>query len=214
MRTRLCDIDREALIGEIARRMDELPWRIERAGDGVRVYSSAALPCPFVGFKTVTEPRASVDDLVRFLGEGLQDAMAEMNDRYVGGELLLRLDEGTDHRASVVRTAFRMPPGMAGREFVHLLYERRRGRDEAFLAYHSVDDDTLPPPREGFVRCPIYPSGQRLRASGGGRTRVAHLMVYDLAGRIPAWIQNTVFRAGHVGAYFHEWRGLVRHFDG
>jgi hypothetical protein len=208
----LAHLNREALVVEIARQMDEAPWRLERSRDGVTVYSSAELACPFVGFKTVTEPAASVDALVRFLGEGLQLAMAEMSDRYAGGEQILELDHGPEHRASVVRTAFRMPPGMADREFVHMLYERRRGPDEAFLAYHSVDDETLPPPARGFVRCPIYPSGQRFRAQGAGRTRVEHLMVYDLAGWISPWLQNTAFRAGHVRAYLHEWQNLVRHF--
>ena len=45
----------------------------------------------------------------------------------------------------------------------------------------------------------------------GRRTRVEHLMVYDLAGWISPWLQNTVSRSGHVGAYLHEWRNLVRH---
>lgn len=205
---------REALVGEIARWMDDFPWRRERAEDGVTVYSSAGLPCPFVGFKTVTEPRAPVDAVVHFLGEGLLAAMAAMNDRYVGGEVLRPIDEGSDHRAWVVCTRFRMPPGMADREFVHVLHERRRGPQEAFLAYGTVDDAELPPPAKGFVRCPIYPSGQRIRALGDGRTRVEHLMVYDLAGSIPAWAQNKLFRAGHVRAYLHEWRGLLRHFGG
>jgi hypothetical protein len=192
--------------------LDEAPWRLERARGGVAVYSSAGLGCPFVGFKTVTEHEASVGELARYLGEGLLQAMAEMNDRYAGGEVLRELGAGPNHRASVVRTAFRMPKGMAGREFVHLLYERRRGPDEVVLAYLSVDDEGLPPPARGFVRCPTYPSGQRIRAVASGRTRVEHLMVYDLAGLVPAWAQNTLFRAGHVAAYEREWRALVLRF--
>jgi hypothetical protein len=208
----LAGLDREALIAEIARQMDHAPWRLERSRDGVTVYSSTDLACPFMGFKTVTEHAASVDALVGFLGEGLQKAMAQMNHLYVGGELIRALDEGPHHRASLVRTAFRMPPPLADREFVHLLYEVRPSPEEAFLAYLSVDDPGLPPPAAGFVRCPIYPSGQRIRAIGGGRTRVEHLMVYDLAGNIRPWLQNTVFRAGHVGAYLKEWRNLILHF--
>jgi hypothetical protein len=200
----------EALVRTLGCWMDDFPWRRERAEDGVTVYSASRLPCPFEGFMTVTEPRAPVDALARFLGEGLLEAMAEMNDRYVGGEIVRRIDDGPDHRTTVVRTAFRMPPGMAGREFVHLVHERRRSRDEAFVAYGPVDEDDLPPPPQGFVRCPIYPSGQRLRAIGGGRTRVEHLMVYALAG----WAQNTLFHAGHVRAYLDEWKGLLRRFEG
>lgn len=208
----LATLDREALIAEIARQMDDVPWRLERSRDGVTVYSSADLACPFVGFKTVTEHAASVDALVAYLGEGLQQAMAEMNHLYVGGEQIRALDAGPHHRASLVRTAFRMPPPLSDREFVHLLYELRRTPEEAFIAYLSVDDPGLPPPARGFLRCPIFPSGQRIRAIGGGRARVEHLMVYDLAGSIRPWMQNTLFRAGHVGAYLQEWRNLILHF--
>jgi hypothetical protein len=106
-----------------------------------------------------------------------------------------------------------MPAGMSSREFLHLLHVATRGSERRFVVYHSVDDPELPAPRPGFVRCPVYPSGQRLTRLASGRVRVEHLMVYDLAGSISPWVQNTLFRSGHVVAYHAEWRRLVELFE-
>ncbi|MEM9697043.1 MAG: START domain-containing protein, partial [Myxococcota bacterium] len=92
--------------------------------------------------------------------------------------------------------------------FVHALFRRPLDDRSWVVGYLSVDDPELPPPLEGFVRCPIYPSGQRVTQLEHGRIRVEHLMVYDLGGAISVRTQNLFFRRGHVAAYHREWRSL------
>ena len=41
----------------------------------------------------------------------------------------------------------------------------------------------------GFIRCPIFPSGQRITEIGQNQIRVEHLMVYGLAGSISSRFQ-------------------------
>jgi START domain len=205
-RRRFADVDPAELAATMDRQLDTAKWREHARCDGVTVYSASDLDCPFVGFRTVTEHRGiEPEAIVAYLGPGLLDAFAEMNAQYVDGQELRPADA---RGVSVVRTAFAMPGPLADREFVHALFTRREGGDRWFVGYLSVDDDDLGPVADGFVRCPIYPSGQRITRLPSGVVRVEHLMVYDLAGGIAPWVQNTVFHRGHVGAYLTEWRTL------
>ena len=196
------------LVAEIVRQLDAGPWALESERDGVSVFSCDALPCPFVGFRTVTFHEADIEALFRFLGDGLLEAFSQMNDRYVEGSEIKRLDE----RTRIVRTSFAMPLPLADREFVHLLHLAAPDPNTRIVAYGSADDPDLPPIQPGYVRCPIFPSGQRLLSMPDGRVRVEHLMVYDLAGSITPWLQNTLFFRGHVSAYHNEWIKLVERF--
>jgi len=201
------ETDVEALVARIEADLDHPAWRRERSRDGVTVFSNGGLDAPVVGFRTVVEVDAPPEEVTRFLGPGLLDAFSKMNELYVDGTVLLELNEG-----QVVRTRFAMPGPMNGREFVHVLHVAEVSPDQRIVAYLGVDGPSLPPPTDGFVRCPVYPSGQRITRLPGGRSRVEHLMVYELAGAVPRWAQNHLFHQGHVGAYEKEWRGLIEHY--
>lgn len=194
-----------ALALEVIRQLDETPWQQGYADAVVQVYFSRALPAPVVGYRTVTEHDVSMEGLAAFLGEGFLTAFAKLNARFAFGEELLS-------EPCVVRTGFTMPAPFTNREFLHSLTDIRMGPDCHVVAYGPVASDGLPPVREGFLRCPMYPSGQRISRLSDGRTRVEHLMTYELAGRVPRWAQNTLFHRGHLNAYCAEWTELVRHF--
>jgi hypothetical protein len=195
----------DELVRTIFEQLDDPGWRLDRRTPEVAVYSHRGLPAPVVGYRTVTEHDADLSALAGFLGAGLFDAFRTLNARFAFGEVLRDAPR-------VVRTGFTMPPGFAGREFVHLLHEASVGDDVRVVAYDAVDESDLPPPHEGFLRCPMHPSGQRLTRLATGRVRVEHLMVYELAGCVPAWAQNILFHRGHIGAYAAEWQALVSHF--
>lgn len=200
------DVDPDALASTIAHQLDHAHWTPRADRRGVTVFSATDLDCPFVGFRTVTILEGiAPEDVVADLGDGLLAAFETMNARYVDGQELRPED---DRGVRIVRTAFSMPSPLADREFVHALFTRRLDDDTWIVGYLSVDDDDLPPVAEGFVRCPIYPSGQRITRLSDGRVRVEHLMVYDLAGAIAPRVQNTLFLRGHVDAYVDEWSGL------
>jgi hypothetical protein len=144
--------------------------------------------------------------MAAFLGEGLIDAFSVLNNRFAFGDVLR-------DTPLVVRTGFTMPSGMADREFVHGLAQADYADGTTVIAYIPVEDDGLAQPKEGFLRCTIYPSGQRITALDPARCRVEHLMTYELGGRVPRWAQNTLFHGGHLRAYRDEWSALVRHFQ-
>lgn len=195
------------LVDAILADLDHPGWVLESRRDGVAVYSNRELAAPYVGYRTIVEVGADLDEVTAFLGPGLLDAFSRMNALYVDGDVLR---EGPE--ADVVRTRFAMPWPMAGREFVHLLAVAAPADDLRVVAYHGVEGAGLPAPTDGYVRCPIHPSGQRLSRLPRGGTRVEHLMVYGLAGAVPRWAQNHLFHRGHVKAYHDEWRGLIDRF--
>jgi hypothetical protein len=199
------NVEGVALAHEVVRLLDATPWRLGLQNDDVRVEFSDALPAPVVGYRTTTEHDVSIETLAAFLGDGLLDAFSKLNALYAFGEVL-------QEHPKVVRTGFFMPKGFSGREFVHALESHRLSDDCHVVAYGAVDESALPAPRPGFIRCPIYPSGQRISRLPNGRTRVEHLMTYELVGWVPRWAQNTLFHRGHLGAYRDEWTRLVRHF--
>lgn len=204
-------LDPEGIVQEIVTQLDNTPWQLESHREGVSVYSSDKLPCPFTGFRTVIEPEATLEQVVRFLGDDLLEAFAELNKRYVSGDVIRNIQTPP---MRIMRTCFSMYPGMAGREFLHILYQKQLSRDCWVIAYHSIDDPDLPSVTPGFVRCPIFPSGQRLTRLAGGRVRVEHLMVYDLAGAVSKRTQNLLFRPGHIKAYHQEWQKLIHKWNG
>lgn len=191
---------------EVIRQLDETRWIAGYADENVQIYSSRELPAPVIGYRTVTEHVASLDDLSQFLGAEFLTAFSTLNARFAFGETLLA-------EPLVVRTGFTMPAPFRGREFVHSLVDLRVTPDCHVVAYGPVDESPLPPARDGFLRCVMYPSGQRILRLDNGRTRVEHLMTYELAGAVPRWAQNTLFHKGHLGAYRDEWTRLVRHFS-
>lgn len=197
-------------------------WKLDHQDESVAVYSNRQLGAPVTGYRTVTHHDLSVSTLADFLGDGLLEAFALLNARFAFGEDLTfpvragprpgpdRLAEDDLPSAPrIVRTGFTMPLGFQSREFVHLLVRHPIGDDCEVIGYAPVPDEGLPPPRPGFLRCPIYPSGQRIQRLPDGRTRVEHLMTYALGGGVPHWAQNALFHRGHVGAYRDEWTRLV-----
>lgn len=177
-------------------------WKLDHQDESVAVYSNRQLGAPVTGYRTVTHHDLSVSTLADFLGDGLLEAFALLNARFAFGEDL-------QSNPRIVRTGFTMPLGFQSREFVHLLVRHPIGDDCEVIGYAPVPDEGLPPPRPGFLRCPIYPSGQRIQRLPDGRTRVEHLMTYALGGGVPHWAQNALFHRGHVGAYRDEWTRLV-----
>lgn len=191
-----------ALAREIVRQLDELEWTVGRETADVRVAWSDAVPGPVRGYRTTTRHRVPFEEVVGFLGAGLLDAFERLNERWAWGEVV-------SASPRVVRTAFTMPWPFRGREFLHSLEEVRLAPGVHVIGYGDAPEGARPTPRPGWVRCPIFPSGQRIRALDDGWVEVEHLMVYALAGAVPHGVQSRLFHRGHLGAYTREWQSLV-----
>lgn len=190
------------LAAEVDRQLELPGWQKGLEAPDVAVWFHRALPAPVIGYRTVTEHAVPSDALVAYLGPNLLGAFSQLNERYAFGDVLCE-------EPHIVRTGFSMPFPLADREFVHHLVVEELRPGVTIVAYGPADETELASPREGYVRCPIYPSGQRITDLGDGRTRVEHLMTYELGGRISARVQNALFHRGHLGAYRDEWRALV-----
>lgn len=195
--------------------MDNTAWTSRRAADGVAVHSG--YPC-----FSVDEPPSRVegfyiaaerDDVT--VEHGLayfHDAchFADTANRMTTASGILRVDDARlAAYHAIVRTGFALPWPLQDREFLHSVATRRdtdpEGRDRALIVYASVSEAGLAPAWEGYLRCPMEASGQRVTALGNGRVRLEHCMTYTLGGWVPEWAQNHLFHRGHVGAYHQEW---------
>lgn len=190
---------------ELVRQLDTIAWTPGLDDGAVQVFFSDHTGAGVRGYRTVTHHDASLEVVAAFLGHGILSAFKTLNARFAFGETLV--DDPW-----IVRTGFTMPTGFSSREFVHALIEHRLDAHTHIVAYMPVDESGLPAPRDGFLRCPIFPSGQRITQLDDGRTRVEHVMTYWLGGRIGPWVQTHVFHRGHLGAYQQEWTRMVEHF--
>ena len=187
------------LVDAILQCLNESDWQIQARRDGVTVYTSPSPDNPYLGFRTVTVIHAAYRKVVAFLGSNLFDAMSGMNRRYIEGGVV-------DLPSSTVRTAFRMPPGMRNRDFVHSLGIHEVNPGTTVVAYGPKPPGLFPV--KNYVRCPMFPSGQRISRLENGRVRVEHLMVYGLGGAVTPFVQNHLFRRAHIRAYLDEWTRL------
>lgn len=189
----------------IASHLDDTPWRPCANRHGVAVAAGRPDGSATLGFRTTTTIDASIERVAAVLGPGLLAAFAVMNRHYAGGAVCAA---ATAETPAVVVTRFALPWPLAPREFLHTLELSAPASGRRFIGYGAPPAPERWPIESGHIRCPIAPSGQRLTALSPGRTRVEHLMVYRLAGRIPRWMQDALFRAGHVAAYLEEWARL------
>ncbi len=193
--------DQPDLADALEKTIVETGWTHSRERDGVAVaWGNPAGHRARAYLTTLTVP-APLNAVASLLGERLFDAFAGLNRHWHAGDVLQR-------DPLVVRTAFRLPAPLAPREFVHALGRHSPRHGTVLVAYGPVDDRALAPPHDGFLRCPIEVSGQRLTDLGDGTTRVEHCMGYLLGGGVVPWVQSHLFHRGHVAAYLDEWRGL------
>jgi hypothetical protein len=191
-----------SVINALLNGLERPNWKLSGERNGVLVFSLKLPESGYIGYKTISEYSTDIDSMTAFLGNGITTAMSMMNHRYLEGSI-------TDESGiRIVRTAFSMPPGIRNRDFLHSLYLKRTDNRTSLIVYGPVSSNPEHRKVAGFVRCPIFPSGQRITWRGKNRVRVEHLMVYGLAGLIPAAIQNVLFHRGHIEAYLSEWGRL------
>jgi hypothetical protein len=191
-----------SIINAVIEGLDRPGWRLSGERNGIQVFSMKFPGSRYVGYKTVSEYPADLERITSFLGDNITTAMSMMNHRYLEGSLV------EESGVKTVRTAFSMPLGFKNRDFVHRLYVRRIDSRTAVIAYGPVASGPENREAAGFVRCPMFPSGQRIISRGRNEVSVEHLMIYGMGGLVPAVVQNVLFHKGHVQAYLKEWGRL------
>lgn len=187
---------------ELIQQIESTSWRVGLATPSLTVWYGRPKGCPVVTYRTVTEVDQTMDVVFDFFGPRMLDAFSVLNRRFAFAETL-------SADPWIVRTGFSMPAPFTSREFLHEVAAERHSDILATVCYVPVaHESAFPAPRQGYIRCPIYLSGQRIRRLPDGRVRIEHTMGYRLAGNVPTTVQNTVFHKGHLQAYFDEWNGL------
>lgn len=200
-------IDPKTTVQTIPIEIDKDGWNLEHDSVDVKIYSKfGACNSRVIGFKTVTEHPVSALAAFNLLKD-VNRAMELVNDQFVLGEVLEQWPTDFDQDGTLVRTSFKMPFPFTDREFPHGLHSQKLNESTFLVGYTPIEREDIPV-QEGYVRCPMNISGQRITQLENGSCRVEHLMVYELGGSVPLKFQDGVIKAGHVGAYRSEWRKL------
>lgn len=192
---------------QIPHELDQAGWQLAIDYVDIAVYfKKGASQSDVIGFKTVTYHSTDAVVLYDFLKD-VNKAMYEMNDMFVLGEILTNWRIKEDENGAIVRTSFEMPFPFANREFIHGLHSMKL-QNGSFVVAYTPADCAETAVQHGYVRCPMFTSGQRITALPNGLTRVEHLMTYILGGKISKGVQDKWLLKSHVGAYIKEWRKL------
>lgn len=200
-------IEPATTISTIPAVLDEDGWNLEFDATDIKISSKYGVcGSDIIGFKTVTEHPVSAKSAFDLLKD-VNRAMELVNDQFVLGEVLENWPVDFDEDGTLVRTSFKMPWPFTDREFPHGLHSKQVNETTYVIGYTPIERDDIPV-QVGYVRCPMYISGQRITAVNDSVCRVEHLMVYELGGSVSKSFQDKVMKAGHVGAYKGEWRKL------
>lgn len=205
--------DAEPHFEALVHAMDASTWTPRHDADGVivhsgfPVYAPGGAPHPAEGFLIRGQATATLGQGFDYFKDACRFASTANAMTTFDEVIEVHRDEPADFVA-VVRTGFALPWPLQNREFLHWVAARRR-EGEVLVVYATAEEAGLPPAWDGYLRCPMAPSGQRLVDLGDGRIRAEHCMTYDLVGRVPTWAQNHLFHRGHVKAYAEEWRAAM-----
>lgn len=207
--------DFDTLFDALVHAMDHGPWTHRQTHSGVVIssghptFAPSDPPHPAEGFHIAAERTdVTLDHVLAYFHDACH--FADTANAMTTKSQIVRVDDAhVDHYRAIVRTGFALPWPLQDREFLHVVATRRdvdpQGRPRVLIAYDTVPEAGLPPAWDGYLRCPMAPSGQRATLLADGRVRVEHCMTYSLGGAISPWIQDHVFHRGHIGAYHDEW---------
>lgn len=192
---------------KVPQELDHPDWELVLDYTDTQIYTRyGASNSEIIGFKTITYHTITARTLYHFLKD-VNGAMETMNELFVLGEVLRTWETPFDKEGVLVRTSFEMPFPFANREFVHGQHGIQLDKDTFVVAYTPIEIPETAV-QQGYVRCPVFVSGQRIQKMPNGLVRVEHLMTYELGGRVSPYIQDQWLKKAHTKAYVREWRNL------
>jgi hypothetical protein len=187
--------------------LDQADWQLEFDQSDIQVYSKHdASDSGIIGFKTITYHAVSIHSVLDLLKD-VCDAMNNINDMFVLGEVFRKWPTDFDKEGTLVRTSFKMPFPFKNREFLHGLHYQQINATSHVFGYTPIEDQSIPL-QDAYIRCEMFISGQRVSQLSDGLVKVEHLMVYRLGGKVSSYLQDKWLKKSHVKAYIKEWRNL------
>jgi hypothetical protein len=152
--------------------------------------------CPVRIYRADLDVGRSAADVAHWLADDMFVHLGKWNREYLHGEIMRCLWNEPDDRAWLMRVIYHTPPPLADREYVYAL--RRVDDDDGhWILYQSVSDG--PPVPAGCERGILSGTVHHVQPAQGG-CHVRHLLITDLGGSLPLWVQNHVFAPGVVAA--------------
>lgn len=203
-------VDLDTLLGTCRDLMNQGPnWTTVVEAPAERIAWARVPICSREAFYTTVEVEASVTEVTAAMGDGILDALKAYNSEFRSGAVLETLAAGPERAAWVLETRFGTPPPLADRHYVYLLARIWDDDGTGWVLHHSVAADPPPP---GTVRALMYCTAHRFTARPDGGTRIEHVILTDLGGRMGRW-QDRWLRGALTQAYRRDNAALRALFD-
>lgn len=190
------EVDLDALLTICRDLMDQGPsWTMLVDTPNERVAWSRVPICSRDAFYTTVDVDASVKQVTESMGDGILDALEAYNTEFHSGAVIETLESGPERAAWVMETRFATPPPLADRHYVYALARIWEADGTGWVLHHSVDADPAPP---GTVRALMYCTAHRFTARADGGTRIEHVILTDLGGRmgrLQSWLRGALTKA-------------------
>jgi hypothetical protein len=164
-------------------------WPVARRRPGVEVRSGIVDHAGMRAYASRVALAATPDRVATYIADTMIDTLPEWNREFRRGELRRTLWSEPGDTAWLMQVEYATPPPLANREYVYGLRRRDLATGEVRIVYVSVDDGAAVP--RGCVRATLTGTVHRVLPTAYG-TCLEHLLLGDLGGAMPRWVQNHV----------------------
>jgi hypothetical protein len=198
---RLAEIDGDALEAQALAALDaSATWPARASGEGYRISTGFLPGQPWRVYRSDATFASSPDAVATLLADQMIERLGDWNQEFRAGRVVTTLSDVPGDRRWLVQVHYATPSPLADREYLYWL--RRHDTPAGIvITYQSVNEPEPIP--TGAVRALLMGTVHRCVPDGSG-TRLEHLLINDLGGRIPLWVQNHVFAGGIVTAQVRD----------
>lgn len=206
----LADVDAERTEQAALRALHlSTQWPIARHGEGYEIATGFVAGFGLRAYRIDVRLPAPPEQVASIIADQAVERLGDWNREFVSGTVHRKLWSRPSDSAWCVQVRYRTPPPLADREYLYWLRRHDRA-DGIVMTYQSVDEP-FPVPK-GCVRAVLAGTIHRCTPTAQG-TRLEHLLVNDLGGALPQWLQNYVFAGGILAAQVRDAVSLQKLFQ-
>jgi hypothetical protein len=183
-------------------------WPPGKSGPGWQIRTGYLRSVPMRVYRGDIDLPASPAAVATLLADQMVERLGEWNKEFRDGQVVRVLRNGPTDRAWLVQVRYATPMPLADREYLYWL--RRHDRPDGIVITYQSVDEPVPVPK-GAVRAILAGTVHRCVATPTG-TRLEHLLIGDLGGLLPRWVQNEVLRGGVFTAQIRDALALRKLF--
>ncbi len=206
----LARFDCDALVARSHTILDASRAWESRVVEGVEVASGPLDAGAGVGHRSVVTLGATPADVAELLADHGCERLGEWNREFRWGQVLCARQPAPNRRTWLVHVRYGTPFPLADREYVYVLIRDTEPDGSELIAYGSVDPEG-PTPAPRAVRARLDATVHRCVPDPRG-TRLEHVLVTDLAGAFPRWVQRHLLREAMHDALVRDARAQAALF--